>query len=111
MSFYIKGHKTPVSGKNLCESCKSGMIIKGQATRDEFIYCHKLEKTLQIQVADCNRYEAENTLAKWEMERMAWRIGTDKKTKKIGFYTPIDMRSVDRDKVDFGSGNPDDELV
>lgn len=111
MGFYIKGHKTVTSGKNLCESCKFGVSVRGYATREELVYCHKIEKPMQFQVSECNRYEAENTLAKWELERMAWRIGTDKKTKKIGFYTPMDLRTVDQSKVDFGNGNPDDEMM
>lgn len=109
MKFNIKGHKTADGNLHLCKTCVHGMYTEGHKQSEALTYCQMIEQPIHMRVSDCSSHLAKGTLGLSQMERMAWRIGTNKKTKKIGFYTPQDYtrqiyNNIDPE-VDFG---PDD---
>ena len=102
MNFNIKGYKTPKSGENLCKDCRNCVELKGHRDSETIAYCQLMEKPVPMVVADCNKYIQVGTLHLYEMERMAWRVGMNKKSRKIGFFTPQDYHK--------SRYNPDSDL-
>lgn len=76
-------------GKILCRRCTRSTVIK--TDRDsEVMYCHALERQINIRVYECDSYTHPSKMPLWKMEQIAYMIDTS--SKKIGFLKPKDFR-------------------
>ena len=82
----------------LCDSCASGVVMRGPAESEELVYCSLLEKPVPMRVTDCNRYLDRSQPALWAMKEIAWVLESDSKRQKIGFITAKEWRKLNRDE-------------
>jgi uncharacterized cysteine cluster protein YcgN (CxxCxxCC family) len=79
---------TRSDGKRLCDTCRSGTVMRGAAESAEIIYCNQVESTLPIRVVECSRYDDKAAISVHAMAEIAWVLLTDKSGQKIGFLSP-----------------------
>ena len=77
----------------LCDSCSYGVVTRGPAESQEYIFCSHIEKPITIRVTECNRYVDRTQPSLWAMQEIAWVLHTDSKRKKIGFLSAKEWRS------------------
>lgn len=108
----IHGNKTPdFNDDNLCGHCKNAVIVKGVKYGQEKHYCMKIGEVISFNVNECTSYQDHNTPSLWEMQKIAWKVVTDKKTKQIGFMSPNDAwKAVEKAGTHEWSGNGNGEI-
>jgi hypothetical protein len=50
---------------------------------------------LREPMAECSSYDDSRRPEMYQMEQIAWIVRTDKKTKRIGFVSPEEMKDKD----------------
>lgn len=79
----------PGTSASLCGTCREALVIEF-ADHSE-VRCHSRgSDALLIRgpVLRCNDYDNKTRPSKWDMEKIAWVITTDKSGKAIGFTPP-----------------------
>jgi len=71
----------------LCDSCESGVVMRGSADSDEYVFCTRLEKRVTMRVTECNRYVNRADVPLWAMKEIAWVLHVDSKRRKLGFVS------------------------
>jgi hypothetical protein len=79
---------TRSDGKRLCDTCRSGTIMRGAAESAEIVYCGQVESTLPMRIVECSRYDDKAAISVHAMAEIAWVLLTDKSGSKIGFLSP-----------------------
>ncbi len=69
----------------LCDSCSNGVVLRGPAKSEEYVYCSLVEKPIVMRVTECNRYANRAQAPLWALKEIAWVLHTDSKRQKIGF--------------------------
>ena len=80
----------PDMSGTLCSSCREAMIVDYADGRRE-VFCHSRgTEPMRVRrpVVRCNDFDDRRTPAKWEMDKIAWVVTTDKSGKAIGFAPP-----------------------
>jgi hypothetical protein len=76
---------------SLCATCRDSQIVDF-ADGKSVVHCHTrgAMKPIAIRgpVVRCNDYDDRRLAAKWDMEKIAWIVTTDKSGKTIGFAPP-----------------------
>ena len=80
----------PPSGDSLCYSCGNAVVVKGFRDGDVLVYCERLYPAQRISflVQECSAYCNKILLSKYEMEKLAWNIETQKINRQTGFIKP-----------------------
>lgn len=107
MHVTIKGHRTTTDSVNLCTKCQHAQCVSGRSISEQTVFCAVMDRFVPFLVTECNKYLGIGTLSRHEMDRIAWRIALDKRTKKIGFYSPKQLGRDDGRLVEEGSNNDD----
>lgn len=81
----------------LCDSCDSGVVMRGSADSDEYVYCTRLERRLTMRVTECNRYADRSQPPLWAMKEIAWVLHVDSKRHKIGFVSAKEWQRLNED--------------
>lgn len=90
---------TPNSSTSPCTSCRFLKRVRGQ--RDEFRFCDKFDRQLNMQVSECSEYQNKNHPSLFNMQQIAWNLTADKKGGRAGFLSPEQLnRLVEEGKVD-----------
>ena len=76
-----------VDAPRLCDSCSNGVVLRGPADSEEFVYCSLVEKPISIRVTECSRYADRSQAPLWVMQEIAWVLHTDAKREKMGFLS------------------------
>jgi hypothetical protein len=92
----LKVHQGTRSGKRLCDTCRSGQIMRTDAESGEIIYCHSLDMYITQRIIECSNYDDKTTVSLGEMRSIAWQLSTDK-NRNIGFISPRKWRALRRD--------------
>jgi hypothetical protein len=87
-----------VDAQRLCDSCASGVVMRGPAESEELVYCSLMEKGVQMRVTDCNRYVDRAQPALWAMKEIAWVLEADSKRQKIGFISAKEWRKLNQNE-------------
>lgn len=87
----FQGTRT-VGAPRLCDSCSNGVVLRGAADSEEYVYCSLVEKPIAIRVTECNRYADRTQAPLWAMQEIAWVLHTDAKHEKIGFLNATEWR-------------------
>jgi len=87
-----------VDAPRLCDSCESGVVMRGSADSDEYVYCTKLEKRVTMRVTECNRYVDRAQVPLWAMKEIAWVLHVDARRHKIGFVSAKDWQRQNGDE-------------
>ncbi len=82
----FQGTRT-VDAPRLCDSCSSGVVMRGAADSEEYVYCTMLKNSIAIRVTECNRFEDRAEAPLWAMKEVAWVLDIDSRRQKIGFQT------------------------
>ena len=77
----------PADAPRLCDSCSSGVVMRGAADSEEYVFCSVLKRSIAIRVTECNRYEDRAESPLWAMKEIAWVLHIDSKRQKIGFQS------------------------
>ena len=75
-------------GPSLCLSCRSALVIRGVTLREEIVQCARLDaptSRVEFPVTFCTGYVSRNHPSLMEMEDTAWILGSDRRSKEIGF--------------------------
>lgn len=62
--------------------------MQGVQFHERIVRCSVVEGVVEFKVVECNGYKHKNEPDLWEMKKIAWRIASDRKAKKIGFFAP-----------------------
>ena len=114
MRFNIRGHHTAHSESDICKHCRHCIRTSGQKLHEEISHCQIHDRNIHFQVSECSSFESKTAMTKFEMTQIAWKVGLDKKTQKIGFYSPSDYKKnrLNKDsKIEFPTPNPDDDDI
>lgn len=88
MKLKVRGGTVSDAGKNLCESCRSSVVVRGAAVGQKIIACRALDdKIVPFDVKECNAYDDSRTPTLSAMRQIAWDL-TDKGGRKAGFRPP-----------------------
>ena len=82
----------------LCDSCSNGVVMRGPADSEEYVYCSLMEKAIQMRVTECNRYVDRAQPALWAMKEIAWVLEADSRRQKIGFITAKEWRKLNQNE-------------
>ena len=82
----------------LCDSCSNGIVLRGPAESEEFVYCSEMQKPVPMRVIECNRYVDRTHPPLWAMKEIAWVLQADSKKQKIGFVSAKDWRKLNLDE-------------
>ena len=82
----------------LCDSCADGVVMRGPADSEEYVYCAVTQKTIPMRVTECNRYVDRAQPALWAMKEIAWVLEADSKRQKIGFITAKEWRKLNQNE-------------
>ena len=82
----------------LCDSCSNGIVMRGPADSEEYVYCSEMQKPVQMRVTECNRYVDRKNLPLWALKEIAWVLQADTKRQKIGFVTAKEWRKLNHDE-------------
>jgi len=93
-----------VDAPRLCDSCSNGVVLRGAADSEEYVYCSLVEKPIPIRVTECNRYANRSEAPLWAMKEIAWILHSDAKREKIGFLSAKEWRDMkeNQDTAVFG---------
>lgn len=88
-------------GEPLCPTCRNAQIIQGVSASNLTVLCHTNSPAVPIPfyAYECSKYDDKRIPSKWDFEQIAWVLGSDKRTKKIGFHSPAEWRKM-RDEDD-----------
>lgn len=89
---------TPMLGeKSRCLTCRNAQIIKGMG-QDDTVYCGTLGHfgavSVRQPVAECSAYDDKRQPALYQLERIAWRIDSDKNGRVTGFMSPKEWKKL-----------------
>lgn len=87
-----------VDAPRLCDSCSDGVVMRGPAESEEYVYCSVLRKSVEMRVTECNRYVDRARPALWAMKEIAWVLEADSKRQKIGFITAKEWRKLNENE-------------
>jgi hypothetical protein len=82
----------------LCDSCVSGVILRGAADSDERVFCRRIEQPVRMRVTECNRYVDRAQPQLWAMKEIAWVLHSDSKRRRVGFLSAKEWRSKNEDE-------------
>ena len=90
----MRGQTARFDGPDLCESCRSGMVIKGVAEQELIKVCHQLEdsRPIPFKVAECSGYSNKTSMTKSDMEKIAQIMVFKKGSGFIGFQSANKFR-------------------
>ncbi|SRR5258708_32024214 len=72
----------------LCDTCESGVVIRGVAEGEEQVFCSLMERSVAMRVAECSQYHDKAQPSLWAMKDIAWTLDIDRKRQRIGFTAP-----------------------
>jgi hypothetical protein len=81
----VRGGTRSASLPRLCDTCHSGVVLRGDACSAEEIHCQLTERPVLTRVVECSRYSSKDQPSLWDMRRSAWILETDSKRQRIGF--------------------------
>lgn len=81
----VLGGTRSLDAPRLCDSCQSGVVLRGASDSDELIHCTVMERDVKTRVVECSRYIDRSRPSLWDMRQIAWVLQTDSKRQKIGF--------------------------
>jgi hypothetical protein len=87
-----------IDAPRLCDSCSNGIVMRGPANSEEFVYCSEMQKPVHIRVTECNRYVDRAQPPLWALKEIAWVLQSDTKRQKIGFVTAKEWRKLNHDE-------------
>lgn len=87
-----------VDAPRLCDSCSSGVVMRGPAESEERVYCWLMEKPIEMRVTECNRYVDRSQPSLRAMKEIAWVLQSDSKRQKIGFVTAKEWRKLNENE-------------
>ena len=81
----------PGTSDSLCATCREAQVVEF-SNGVKAVRCHSRgafpQVTINHPVTRCNDYDDRRQPAKWDMEKIAWQVTTDKSGKTIGFAPP-----------------------
>jgi len=87
-----------VDAPRLCDSCSTGVVMRGPAESEEYVHCALMEKPVRMRVTECNRHIDRTQPSLWAMKEIAWVLQSDSKRQKIGFVTAKEWRKLNEDE-------------
>jgi len=93
----IQGTRS-MGAPRLCDSCANGVVTRGPADSEEFVYCSLMDRRIEMQVTECNRYVDRAQPALWAMKEIAWVLEADSKRQKIGFVSAKEWRKLNKNE-------------
>lgn len=85
-----------VDAPRLCDSCSSGVVLRGPADSEEYVHCSEMNKPVGMRVTECNRYVDRTHPPLWAMQEIAWVLQVDSKRQKMGFVSAKEWRRENR---------------
>ena len=82
----------------LCDSCESGLTMRGAADSEEQVFCMRMNKQVATRVTECNQYADRTQPPLWALKQIAWVLNVDSKRQKIGFLTSQAWRELHEDE-------------
>jgi hypothetical protein len=76
-----------IDAPRLCDSCESGLIMRGAASSEEHVFCLCMKQTVRTRVTECNQFVDRTQPKLWALREIAWVLHVDAKRRKIGFLT------------------------
>lgn len=76
--------------KDLCKTCENCLLVKGVRHRETFKRCGAMSPPWpQYNVTACSAYQEKAKMSRWDMEKVAWIIEVNKRTREyVGFRKP-----------------------
>ena len=87
-----------VDAPRLCDSCESGLISRGAADSEEFVFCMRMNRRVSARVTECNQYVDRTQPPLWALKELAWVLQVDSKRQKIGFLSARKWRRLNEDE-------------
>lgn len=91
----IKGGTTK-GQTNLCKTCRESMITRDRNNHEVTLCLYSRVRQITAPIAECNKYDNMSMPSLYDLKQIAWSVETDKKSSKIGFYSPEEQRKRDR---------------
>ena len=76
----------------------NGVVLKGPADSEEYVYCSLVDKPIGIRVTECNRYTDRGLAPLWAMKEIAGVLQVDSKRQKIGFLSAKEWQRLNEDE-------------
>jgi hypothetical protein len=87
-----------VDAPRLCDSCDEGVVLRGPAESEEYVYCMMVRKRIEMRVTECNRYIDREQAPLWALKEIAWVLHNDSKREKIGFVSAQEWQDKNEDE-------------
>lgn len=100
MPVSVPGAVRAGSQPRLCDSCWSGVVLRGASESEERIYCRDIGRDIRMRVVECSEYSARGEPSLYDFRKIAWVIEVDSGRDRIGF-----LRA-----TEWSRRNPDEEL-
>lgn len=91
----IKGGTTQ-GQTNLCKTCRDAHITRDRNNQEITVCNTGRARLIKAPIAECNRYDNEALPSLYDLKAIAWVVNTDKKTNKVGFLSPDELRKRDQ---------------
>lgn len=105
MNIKVQGGTTTDPGEGLCNTCRNGTVVKGQALNERIVQCAAVEiSNIPFAVTSCTSYNDKRFASKHEMESIAWVLVTRGAGRQVGF-----IRAKELKKFEQRYGTPDDD--
>jgi hypothetical protein len=74
----------------MCSTCRAAHIVEfSDGHREVRCYARSTEPLWIVRpVVHCNDYDDQRVASKWDMEKIAWTVTTNKSGQAIGFAPP-----------------------
>lgn len=87
-----------IDAPRLCDSCENGLITRGAAESEEFVFCMRMKSRVTSRVTECNQYVDRAEPPLWALKEIAWVLQVDSKRQKIGFLRAGEWQRLNEDE-------------
>ena len=80
------------TGEPLCRTCSNCVRIQGKAVSETLLYCKAADELrsipLPFEAYECTKYRDKRKPNLYSLEKVAWILRSDNRTKTVGFVSP-----------------------
>jgi hypothetical protein len=84
------------TGEPLCRTCNNCIRVQGKALSQTRIFCKALNDFNNVEITfeafECSKYDDQRLPRLYDMEKEAWILRSDARTKKVGFVSPAQKK-------------------
>jgi hypothetical protein len=78
-------NSTRPDSRRLCDTCSYGLVMRGAADSEEYVYCSWMDRAVSIRAVECNRFVSRVEPDLEKMKAIALTLRSDMKRINVGF--------------------------